>query len=125
MKMYQRLFIGSKLVNLKEVDSTSGYLKKMISDNSKEIEGLVVVAENQFAGRGKKGNVWESENGKNLTFSIFLKPNIKVEKQFLISKIISLGIVVCHNLKRSSVLGLLNLIIALKRLIKAVSILFL
>ncbi len=91
--MYQRLFIGSKLVNLKEADSTNSYLKELINDHPKEIEGLVVATENQLSGRGQKGSVWESENGKNLTFSIYLKPNIQVQNQFLISKAISLGII--------------------------------
>ena len=91
--MYQRLFIGNKLINLKEVDSTNSYLKQFLSDNNKEIEGLVVVTENQISGRGQKGNSWESEKQKNLTFSIYLKPNIVVHHQFLISKAISLGII--------------------------------
>ncbi len=104
--MYQRLFIGNKLVRLKEVDSTNSYLKTIISDSDKELEGLVVVAKNQISGRGQKGNVWESENGKNLTFSIYIKPNVLVHHQFLISKTISLGIIqFLENL------GLNNLII--------------
>jgi BirA family biotin operon repressor/biotin-[acetyl-CoA-carboxylase] ligase len=90
--MYQRLFIGNKLVSLKEVDSTNVYLKLLLARNEAEVEGLVVVAENQYAGRGQKGNEWESEKGMNLTFSIFLKPNVLVKNQFLVSKIISLGI---------------------------------
>lgn len=91
--MYQRLFIGNKIVKLKEIDSTNLYIKKLISDNDREVEGLVVIAENQYAGRGQKGNIWESEKGMNLTFSIFFKPNILIHNQFLMSKVISLGIV--------------------------------
>ena len=71
--MYQRLFLGNKTLKLKEVNSTNSYLKELISSNYKELEGLVVVAENQFSGRGQKGSVWESESGQNLTFSILLK----------------------------------------------------
>ena len=91
--MYQRLFIGNKTLKLKEVNSTNSYLKELILANDKEVEGLVVVAENQFLGRGQKGSVWESENGKNFTFSIYLKPNSLVQNQFMISKAVSLGIV--------------------------------
>ncbi|MGB0887533.1 MAG: biotin--[acetyl-CoA-carboxylase] ligase [Vicingaceae bacterium] len=91
--MYNRLFLGNKLVRLKEVDSTNSYLKNLLSLSSNEVEGLVVVAENQVAGRGQQGSVWESEAGKNLTFSIFLKPNVLIQNQFLISKVISLGII--------------------------------
>lgn len=91
--MYQRLFIGKKLLHLTEVDSTNVYLKKTLYEHKKEVEGLVVYTENQFLGKGQRGNSWESESGKNLTFSIYLKPNLLVQNQFLISKVISLGII--------------------------------
>ena len=93
MLMYQRLFIGNKRINLEEVDSTNSYMKQLIFVNDNTIEGLVVVAKNQFEGRGQQKNIWESEKGKNLIFSIFLKPNIEVGNQFLLSKLVSLGIV--------------------------------
>jgi len=53
----------------------------------------VFAAKFQTNGRGQKGNSWESAAGKNLTFSILLKPTfIPVEKQFLISQMVALGI---------------------------------
>ncbi len=91
--MQQRLIIGNKLINLKEVDSTNTYMKQLVYSNDKEIEGMVVIAEHQFKGKGQRGNIWESEKGKNFTFSIFLTPNILVQNQFLISKVVSLGII--------------------------------
>ena len=91
--MDHRLIIGLKQINLKEVDSTNVYLKQLLTDDESEIEGLVVTSEKQSAGKGQKNNVWESEGGKNIICSILLKPKIEVKKQFLISKIISLGII--------------------------------
>lgn len=50
-------------------------------------------ADFQTAGRGQRGNKWESEKGLNLTFSILFKPlNVKAVNQFLISQITTLGI---------------------------------
>lgn len=37
-------------------------------------EGLVITADYQTAGRGKPGNIWISPLGKNLLFSILLRP---------------------------------------------------
>jgi len=37
-------------------------------------EGLLIVAEEQTAGRGRKGRSWHSMPGKSLTFSILLRP---------------------------------------------------
>lgn len=91
--MYKRLFIGEKRINLAEVNSTNTYLKGMILGFENEIEGLIVVAKNQTKGRGQQNNSWESETRKNLTFSLYLKPNLLVQNQFIISKVISLGII--------------------------------
>jgi BirA family biotin operon repressor/biotin-[acetyl-CoA-carboxylase] ligase len=41
-------------------------------------EGLVVFAEHQTAGRGQRGNVWESPAYKGLWFSVLLRPNLPV-----------------------------------------------
>ncbi len=50
-------------------------------------------AEYQTNGRGQRGNKWESSTGKNLTFSILLKPTfLTAAQQFAISEVISLGI---------------------------------
>jgi BirA family transcriptional regulator, biotin operon repressor / biotin---[acetyl-CoA-carboxylase] ligase len=41
-------------------------------------EGLVLFAEHQTAGRGQRGNRWESTAGKGLWFSILLRPEIQL-----------------------------------------------
>ena len=41
-------------------------------------EGFVVFAEHQTAGRGQRGNRWESTAGKGLWFSILLQPHIQL-----------------------------------------------
>ncbi|MFZ4581270.1 MAG: biotin--[acetyl-CoA-carboxylase] ligase [Paludibacter sp.] len=48
----------------------------------------------QSAGKGQVGNSWESEKGKNLLFSILLYPHhIAIDKQFVISQIVSVAII--------------------------------
>ena len=47
----------------------------------------------QTAGRGQRGNKWESEAGKNLTFSIRIdRPGIKSKDQFRISQAAALAV---------------------------------
>lgn len=38
--------------------------------------GDVVVCREQTAGRGQRGNSWEAEPGRNLTFSLLLRPQV-------------------------------------------------
>ena len=74
------------------IGSTNTWLRELKGgDPSFDYE--VAVADFQTAGRGQKGNTWESEQGKNLLFSILAHPhNIKVREQFFISQAIALAV---------------------------------
>ena len=85
--------IGKNLIELDIVDSTNEYLKRLIKESDVE-EGTVIFADFQTKGKGQKDGYWESEKGKNLTFSIILYPTfLDVQKQFYLSMSISLGII--------------------------------
>jgi BirA family biotin operon repressor/biotin-[acetyl-CoA-carboxylase] ligase len=65
----------------------------MLSNSKPVLEGTVIMAENQFAGRGQQQNQWLAEPGKNLTFSFLLKPHfLPVTQQFDLVRAISLGV---------------------------------
>lgn len=56
-------------------------------------EGTLVITNHQFRGRGQQGNVWISEAGKNLTFSLVVKPSfLAIKDQFLLNMVVSLGV---------------------------------
>lgn len=72
--------------------STNTYLREL-KGGDPEYDYEVAVASFQTAGRGQKGNTWESEAGKNLLFSILAHPdNLKVQEQFYISQAIALAV---------------------------------
>ena len=66
--------IGREIIVLEQTSSTNDAILQIANANSKE--GLVVFAEHQTAGRGQRGNRWESAAGKGLWFSILLRPKI-------------------------------------------------
>lgn len=81
-----------QIIPLKEVDSTNSYLRRLQPEDIKK-EFVVAVAESQTAGRGQRGNSWESEPGKNLTFSILMRPTfVEAREQFILSQAIALSI---------------------------------
>jgi BirA family transcriptional regulator, biotin operon repressor / biotin---[acetyl-CoA-carboxylase] ligase len=81
------------IVSLDQVASTNDYMLECINSGKISEEGSVVVANYQSAGKGLEQNRWESEAGKNLTFSIFLKPKfLKADQQFQLTKIVSLAV---------------------------------
>ncbi len=90
---FSTLFVGQNIIKLIAVDSTNNYLKKLTSNSEPLPEGTVIMAEHQFAGRGQQDNVWHAEPAKNLTFSVFLKPDfIAPENGFLINIMVSLAL---------------------------------
>ncbi len=81
-----------KMHPLESTDSTNNYLKNL-NGGDRNYMYEVAWAEFQTAGRGQKGNSWESEPGKNLLFSILAHPeNISIQDQFVISQAISLAV---------------------------------
>ena len=55
--------------------------------------GTIVITADQAAGRGQRGNVWISEKGQNLTFSLVLIPdNISPSQIFLLNIVASLAV---------------------------------
>src|SRR5438309_6269823 len=68
--------IGQRIIVLEQTGSTNDAILQVATANSKE--GLVLFAEHQTAGRGQRGNRWESAAGKGLWFSILLRPKIQI-----------------------------------------------
>jgi len=66
--------IGRRVVVLERVTSTNDVALQMAHQGA--AEGLVLFAEEQTAGRGQRGNRWESAPGHGLWFSILLHPDL-------------------------------------------------
>ena len=78
--------IGREIIVLEQTGSTNDTILQVASPAGAAVsnppslvdEGLVLFAEHQTAGRGQRGNRWESAAGKGLWFSILLRPEIQV-----------------------------------------------
>jgi BirA family biotin operon repressor/biotin-[acetyl-CoA-carboxylase] ligase len=68
--------IGREIIVLEQTGSTNDAILQVATGNAKE--GLVLFAEHQSAGRGQRGNRWESAPGKGIWFSILLHPEIEI-----------------------------------------------
>jgi BirA family biotin operon repressor/biotin-[acetyl-CoA-carboxylase] ligase len=44
--------------------------------------GFIVFAQEQTAGKGQRGKVWESEKNANILMSVVMRPNLDVSEQF-------------------------------------------
>ena len=85
------------LIKLNAIDSTNTYLKRLAKETRLQDE-TVVVTESQLSGRGQMGNGWLSREGQSLTCSIFKEfKALSVERQFVISMVVSLAILETLN----------------------------
>jgi len=71
-RLWRGTCVGREILVYPEVDSTNDLALQM--GRRGVAEGLVIFAEAQKAGRGRLGRKWEAAPGKNLLFSILLRP---------------------------------------------------
>ena len=81
--------IGNRVIVLKETTSTNDVVAELAAES---VEGLVVFAERQTAGRGQYGRRWESAPHKGLWLSILLRPAIAVTDSGKLTDILSQAI---------------------------------
>jgi BirA family transcriptional regulator, biotin operon repressor / biotin---[acetyl-CoA-carboxylase] ligase len=68
-------FAGRRLVYYTSTTSTMDIARAEADADA--IEGTTVLAEEQTAGRGRFGRTWVSPSGKNLYFTVVLRPNVE------------------------------------------------
>jgi BirA family biotin operon repressor/biotin-[acetyl-CoA-carboxylase] ligase len=86
------LFIGKPLIYLPTCHSTNDTAAELLNQQPLH-EGAVIITSHQKAGKGQRGNSWEAQPDKNLTFSIILKPHIlDINQQFFLNIISSLAV---------------------------------
>lgn len=80
------------IINIESLDSTNNHAQKLVS-RRELVEGDVIITGHQESGKGHGSNLWESEEGKNLTFSLILEPDfISPSYQFVLTEIVSLSV---------------------------------
>lgn len=78
---------------LDTIDSTSTELRRRMSVEELP-HGYCISADFQTSGHGQATNRWESEDGKNLLFSLLLRPTvIPAAEQFVITELVTLAII--------------------------------
>lgn len=80
------------LIKLDATESTNDYLKQLAS-HKVLTDFTVVMAKNQYKGKGQMGSTWQSKEGKNLTFSVLkMDLHMNPDDGFLLNIIVSLAV---------------------------------
>ncbi|MCK7591993.1 biotin--[acetyl-CoA-carboxylase] ligase [Subsaxibacter sp. CAU 1640] len=81
-----------RIIKLNAIDSTNSYLRRLSTEEMLE-DYTIVTADHQTDGRGQMGTNWASQEGKNLTVSVFKDVSfLKIEHSFYISISVSLAV---------------------------------
>ncbi len=67
-------FVGRNIYYYQSIDSTSSLAKRLAQEGAPE--GSLVIAEEQFGGRGRRGRRWISPKGASILATVILRPDI-------------------------------------------------
>ena len=76
-------WLGKEIVYKEITKSTNSDVRRMAEDGADN--GLLVVADSQTQGKGRRGRTWESPKGENLYFSMLLKPDLAPDKASMLT----------------------------------------
>ncbi|SFU17762.1 BirA family transcriptional regulator, biotin operon repressor / biotin-[acetyl-CoA-carboxylase] ligase [Algoriphagus locisalis] len=83
------IFLGKDVHFLPECHSTNDTALNLVRTGQAG-EGSVVICNHQTQGKGQRGNVWSSQAGMNLTFSLVLRPDfMDISEQFFLNMAVS------------------------------------
>ena len=85
------------VIYYEEIDSTNAEARRLSKEGHEQ--GIVVVAEKQTEGKGRRGRRWESPAGTNLYFSVLLRPVLEPVKAPMLTLIMAFSVakVICKQ----------------------------
>ena len=84
-------FLGQQIKFIDQTPSTNDDAWKCFHEN--ELEGTLIITNNQVNGRGRRKSKWSSTPDKSLTFSFLLIPNIPLENLGLLPLLTGVSII--------------------------------
>ncbi|MDE5853516.1 MAG: biotin--[acetyl-CoA-carboxylase] ligase [Ruminococcus sp.] len=81
--------LGKKIIILDKIDSTNNYAKEIASKGA--VNGTVVIADTQTAGKGRLGRSFVSPSGKGLYMSVIIRPKFSTDIAVLITSAVAVA----------------------------------
>lgn len=85
--------IGTKVLFLEQTDSTNTRALELADSRTRS--GLVIVAQEQTAGRGQYGRVWQSQKGKALLGSVLIYPPPQLFRPVILTAWAAVSVCAC------------------------------
>lgn len=82
-------WLGKPTVFFDEIDSTNDEVKRRADKGA--AEGLLVVADSQTKGKGRRGRQWQTPHGSNIAMSFLLKPKFNPDTAPMLTLIMAMA----------------------------------
>ncbi len=83
-------WVGQQILVLDSVDSTNNEAKRRAEEGADA--GLLVIAGEQTAGRGRRGRIWDSDPGEGIFMSLLLRPDIDPADASMLTLVMGLAV---------------------------------
>lgn len=84
-------YIARELNSFNIIDSTNLECKR-IAEKGDFVDGTLVLADRQDAGRGRRGRSWECPAGINIAMSLLLKPDLAPDKASMLTIVMAMAV---------------------------------
>ena len=81
---------GNTVYSYDEIDSTNAEALRLAKEG--EQHGTLVTAKKQYAGRGRRGRTWESEDADNIYMSLLLRPKFSAQKAPMLTLVMAYSV---------------------------------
>ncbi len=82
--------LGHPVKYFESITSTNQYAKKMAEEGAPE--GLLVIADEQTAGKGRRGHLWTTPHGTAIAMTLLLRPKIAIDRISMVTLVMGLAI---------------------------------
>lgn len=83
-------WFGKRIMYFDSIDSTNNVIKRQAEESLEH--GLLAVAEEQTAGKGRRGRVWKSPAGSGIWMSFMLTPDIAPDRASMLTIVAALAV---------------------------------
>lgn len=88
-------WLGRELIFYKETESTNNDIKRAAQDGAEH--GLVIVADVQKGGRGRRGRAWQTPAGSAIAVSLLLRPDMGPENASMLTIVAAMAVAKTTN----------------------------
>lgn len=90
LSQLETAWAGKTCLCFDSLDSTQEYAKKLAGTES--VHGTLILAEEQTAGKGRRGRCWQSQKGTTISMSLCLEPKLAVEHMAGVTLVMALAV---------------------------------